>query len=75
MVSTRNAPGGMFDQIEKEPEDKCLYKRLFLDYTHGLNRIYTPEEIEKARASPSFDNEYNLKYVRKTGKIFCHANS
>jgi hypothetical protein len=61
-VSTPNAPDGLFERIEKEPEDTCLYKRLFLDYTYGINKIYTPEEIEKAKASPSFEREYNLKY-------------
>jgi hypothetical protein len=70
LVSTPNAAGGLFEQIEKETEDKCLYKRLFLDYTCGLNRIYTPEEIEKARASPSFDRAYDLKYVRKIRNVF-----
>ena len=28
MVSTPNAPGGLFYNIEEEPEDTCLYKRL-----------------------------------------------
>ena len=41
MVSTPNAPDGLFEKIEREPEDTCLYKRLFLDYTYGLDRIYT----------------------------------
>jgi late competence protein required for DNA uptake (superfamily II DNA/RNA helicase) len=31
MVSTPNAPEGLFECIEKEPEASCLYKRLFLD--------------------------------------------
>jgi hypothetical protein len=35
MVSTPNAPDGLFDRIEKEPEGTCLYKRLLLDYTYG----------------------------------------
>ncbi|MFL6453097.1 MAG: hypothetical protein ACJ71L_03730, partial [Nitrososphaeraceae archaeon] len=30
MVSTPNAPDGLFERIEKESEDTCLYKRLFL---------------------------------------------
>lgn len=63
MVSTPNAPDGLFERIEREPEDTCLYRRLFLDYTYGLDRIYTQEEIEKAKASPSFEREYNLKYL------------
>jgi hypothetical protein len=36
MVSTPNAPDGLFERIEKEPEETCLYKRLFLDYTYAL---------------------------------------
>ncbi|MDQ6862908.1 MAG: hypothetical protein M3044_03705 [Thermoproteota archaeon] len=26
-----NVPDGRFGRIEKEPEESCLYKRLFLD--------------------------------------------
>ena len=62
MVSTPNAPDGLFERIEKEAEDTCLYKRIFLHYTYGIGKIYTAEEIEKARQSPSFEREYNLKY-------------
>ena len=57
MVITPNAPDGLFEKIEREPENTCLYKRLFLDYTYGLDRIYTRAEIEKAKASPSFEQE------------------
>lgn len=70
MVSTPNAPDGLFERIEKEPEESCIYKRLKLDYTYGLNRIYTNEEIEKAKASPSFEREYNLKYLGRIGNVF-----
>jgi hypothetical protein len=41
MVSTPNGHEGLFEWIEKEPESSCLYKRLLLDYTYGLNKIYT----------------------------------
>src|SRR4051812_7913905 len=74
MVSTPNAPEGLFEEIEKEPEDKCLYKRIFLDYTVGLGTIYTAEEIESARASPSFEREYNLKYIGQAGNVFSHES-
>jgi hypothetical protein len=70
MVSTPNAPDGLFEKIEREPEDTCLYKRLFLDYSYGLDKIYTRGEIEKAKASPSFEREYNLKYLGKVGNVF-----
>jgi hypothetical protein len=70
MVSTPNAPDGLFERIEKESEDACLYKRMFLDYTYGIGKIYTADEIEKARQSPSFEREYNLKYLGKIGNVF-----
>jgi hypothetical protein len=70
MVSTPDAPDGLFERIEKEPEDTCIYKRLFLDYTYGLDKIYTREEIEKAKQSPSFEREYNLKYLGMIGNVF-----
>jgi late competence protein required for DNA uptake (superfamily II DNA/RNA helicase) len=60
MVSTPNAPDGLFERIEKEHEGICLYKRIFLDYTYGIGKIYTAEEIERAKQSSSFKQEYNL---------------
>jgi hypothetical protein len=70
MVSTPNAPDGLFERIEKESEDTCLYRRIFLDYTYGIGKIYTAKEIEKAKQSPSFEREYNLKYLGKIGNVF-----
>ena len=70
MVSTPNAPGGLFESIEREPEESCLYKRLKMDYTYGLGKIYTKEKIDKARQSPGFEREYNLKYLGKIGNVF-----
>jgi hypothetical protein len=70
MVSTPNAPGGLFERIEKEPEETCLYKRLKMDYHYGLGKIYTQEEIDKARQSPGFAREYELQYLGKIGNIF-----
>ncbi|MGH9992381.1 MAG: DEAD/DEAH box helicase family protein [Nitrososphaera sp.] len=70
MVSTPNMPGGLYDSIEKEPEEKCIYRRLHLPYTIGLNKIYSEEEIKRAKASPSFEREYNLEYGFGIGDIF-----
>ena len=69
-VSTPNAPEGLFERIEKEPESTCLYKRILLDYTYGLDRIYTQDEIDAAKQSPSFEREYNLKYLGLIGNVF-----
>ncbi len=70
MVATPNAPGGLFYNIEAEPEETCLYKRLKLDYHYGLGKIYTNEEIEKAKLSPGFEREFGLQYLGKTGNVF-----
>ncbi len=52
MVSTPNVPNGLFEKIEQEPENSCIYKRLKMDYTYGVDKIYTRQEIEKAKKSP-----------------------
>jgi Terminase RNaseH-like domain len=70
LVSTPNAPGGLFQKIEQEPEDSCIYKRISLGYQVGLEKIYSQAEIEKAKASPSFEREYNLQYLGLVGNVF-----
>jgi hypothetical protein len=70
MVSTPNAPGGLFEKIEHESFDTCIYRKIFLDYTYGVGKIYTKEEIDKARMSPSFEREYCLKYQGLIGNVF-----
>jgi hypothetical protein len=58
------------EKIQKESESTCVYQRLFFDYTYGLDKIYTEAEIADARRSPSFEREYNLKYLGLIGNIF-----
>jgi hypothetical protein len=70
LVSTPNAPGERFDKIEQEPEASCIHKRFKLDWTYGLNKIYTQAEIDKAKASPSFGREYDLQFLGKIGNSF-----
>jgi hypothetical protein len=70
MVSTPNRPDGLFNKVEKESFESCIYKKLFLDYTYGLGKIYTQKEFEKARRSPSFPREYELQYQGLIGNVF-----
>jgi hypothetical protein len=72
MVSTPNKPEGLFQQIEKELEESCIYKRIPLDYKFGLGKIYTVQEIENAKRSPSFPREYELQYQGIIGMCFLH---
>jgi hypothetical protein len=74
MISTPNAPGGLFEKIEKEPFDTCIYKKVFLDYTYGLDKIYSRIEIGKAKASPSFEREYCLMYQGLIGNVFSQSS-
>jgi hypothetical protein len=68
MVSTPNLPGGLFEKIELE--QPCIYKKIYLPYRMGLGKIYSHQEIEKAKQSPSFEREYNLHYGYGIGNIF-----
>jgi hypothetical protein len=70
MVSTPNRPDGLFAQIEKEPYESSIYKKIFLHYSEGVGKIYTQKEIEKAKKSPSFLREYELQYQGLIGNVF-----
>ena len=69
MISTPGSLGGLMESIKKEPEETCIYKRLYLDYHYGLNGIHSTEEIEKAKKSPSFEREYCLKFSGRIGNL------
>jgi hypothetical protein len=70
MVTTPNRPDGLFNKIEKESFESCIYKKVFLDYTYGLGKFYSQEEIEKAQRSPSFPRKYELQYQGLIGNVF-----
>lgn len=70
MVSTPNLPGGMFEQMEQNTDPDFIYHRVWMPYTLGLSKIYTQEEIDEAKRSPSFEREYNLKYGFGSGNVF-----
>ena len=69
-ISTPNAPGMLFDKINRESDEECIYKRLRLDYTYGLSTIYSDEDIALARKSPSWQREYCLKFLGLIGNVF-----
>jgi len=74
LVSTPNAPEGLMEQISKEPEDTCIYKRLYLDYTVGVGLIYSDADIAASRASPSWRREMELSFIGLEGDVFSHAS-
>lgn len=70
MVSTPNQPGGLFQRLELEPEQSTIYQRIVLGYQVGLGSIYTQQDIDRAKQSPSFEREYNLQYLGSIGNVF-----
>lgn len=68
LVSTPDKPDGLMATIEAE--EPSIYHKIRLGYEVGLNKIYSLEDIEIVKKSPSFEREYNLKYLGKVGNVF-----
>lgn len=68
IYSTPGLPDGFFYNMLKE--ESSPYKKIYLPYLIGINKIYTQQEIEKAKKSPSFEREYNLQWGFGSGDIF-----
>ena len=68
--STPNKPGGLLERIEKQDEDECLYKRLFLLANKGMGYIYSDVDMELAKQSDSFAREYLGEYRGLKGNLF-----
>lgn len=70
VVSTPNKPGDMLHMVSEQPEDKCIYYRIYLPYTVGVGNIFNQKDIEIAMRSTSFEREYNLKFLGLVGNVF-----
>jgi hypothetical protein len=69
-VSTPNRPGDAMFNLLKEPFETSPFKKLYLDYTYGVGKIYTQQEIDKIKTSRSFPREYCLQFVGVEGNGF-----
>lgn len=69
LVSTPNRRGGIYETIEKQPEEEHGYKKLEYLYERGLNRIYDPGEIEQESKKGYFKREYCGLYDYDTGNL------
>ena len=75
IYSTPGLPEGFFYNIMKE--DPSQYKKIYLPYEVGLQvhpesltSIYSKDEIEQAKLSPSFRREYGLEWGFGSGDIY-----
>jgi hypothetical protein len=69
MVSTPNKPGGLFERMENDPNDR-IYHKMFLHWEEGKGKIYSDADIATARLSPMFPREYEGKYLGGQGTVF-----
>jgi hypothetical protein len=70
LVSTPNKPDGLFARLQREPDDKSIYKKFYFPYTRGLGKIYSEQEIAIAKQSHNFDREFNLRFGGLIGNTF-----
>lgn len=68
MISTPNAPDGLFHSIGQDPNSK--YEKIVLSYEVGLDKIFDRQEIERKKLEPEFPREYECKYLGKVGNVF-----
>lgn len=71
LISTTNMPGGLYERMDEETDEKNGYLTFELNYEYGVGIVYDPEIIEQEKLNnPSFEREYNLKYGYGLGDIF-----
>lgn len=70
VVSTPNKPEDMMFKIMKEPFETSPFKKLYLDYSYGIGKIYSQEDIDKIKNSRSFPCEYCLQFTGLEGNVF-----
>ena len=72
-VSTPNRPDDLMERIMKEAFETSVWKKLWLDWTYGVGKLYTKEEIDKIKNSRSFKREFCLQFIGTEGNIFSQA--
>jgi hypothetical protein len=75
LTSTPSHEGDLMDMIRQEPQESCMYKRLYMDYTVALDKLFTIDEVQNAkRTSPAFEREFNLSFTHSLGNVFSTAS-
>jgi hypothetical protein len=74
LTSTPNKVGDLMHTILSQPFEKSFYKIMRLNYEWGVGRIYSEEDVKIARASSSFEREYNLSFNSPSGNSFNHSS-
>jgi hypothetical protein len=70
LVSTPNRPGDLMHSILAQADKKSFYKILKFPYDWGVGKIYSDQDIRIAKASDSFEREYNCSFASPSGNVF-----
>jgi len=55
------------DKLFQEDNETTIWKRIKLDYTWGINKIFDQSDLDKILHSRSFEREFNLKFAGVEG--------
>lgn len=56
-------------ELTEDERKRQAYRFMKLHYSVGLGKIFTHEDIEKAKRLASFPREYDLQYMRDMGNV------
>lgn len=75
LMGTANMPGDLLDRIfNSEKEDECIYRRVKMDWSNCVNKIYSEQDIARARMSQTWDREMCGNFGFGTGNLFRSAD-
>jgi hypothetical protein len=69
LSTPRQQGDAMYKLLNDTPYEASPFKWLKLDWTYGLNKIFSQEEIDKIKNQRSFEREYNLKFSGLEGNL------
>lgn len=69
ITSTPQKPGDLMDQLMSEPYETSPFKKLYLDWTYGINKIFDQSNIDKIKNSRSFPREFCLQFAGLEGNV------
>ncbi|MGB7955958.1 MAG: hypothetical protein WCF23_18440 [Candidatus Nitrosopolaris sp.] len=74
IASSPSQPGDLMDQIWKQEEDECIWRRVKQDWRYGENLIFTQADLARVRGTSSYARELELRWTTKIGNSFSHSD-
>ncbi len=74
LVSTPGRLGGLMHRLSQANENQSRFKKVYIPYSDVIGKLFTEEEIAKAKLQPNFEREFNLKWGIGLGNVFNPAD-